>query len=73
MQLIFLPFNYFISSLEVRRYSTWSQWLALGGNTEIRYRASCGVEVPDPMSIKVRITHSMIELLRYICVLTKIS
>ncbi|MCP9257604.1 hypothetical protein DINM_000760 [Dirofilaria immitis] len=41
-----------ISCNEVRRYSTWSQWLAVGGNTEIRYRASCGVEVPNPMSIK---------------------
>ncbi|EFO20980.2 hypothetical protein LOAG_07508 [Loa loa] len=41
-----------MSCNEVRRYSAWSQWLALGESTEIRYRASCGVEVPDPMSIK---------------------
>ncbi|VDM94098.1 unnamed protein product, partial [Onchocerca ochengi] len=41
-----------VSCNEVRRYSTWSQWLAFEGSTEIRYRASCGVEVPNPMLIK---------------------
>ncbi|VBB32294.1 unnamed protein product [Acanthocheilonema viteae] len=41
-----------VSCNEVRRYSAWSQWLTLEGSTEIRYRASCGVEIPDPMSIK---------------------
>uniref|UniRef100_A0A0R3RLA1 Sema domain-containing protein n=1 Tax=Elaeophora elaphi TaxID=1147741 RepID=A0A0R3RLA1_9BILA len=41
-----------VSCNEVRRYSPWSAWLPSGRNTEIRYRASCGVEIPDPMSIK---------------------
>ncbi|VDK37642.1 unnamed protein product [Gongylonema pulchrum] len=37
---------------EVRRYSAWGHWLSLNENTEIRYRASCGVEIPDPTSIR---------------------
>uniref|UniRef100_A0A915Q7Z0 Sema domain-containing protein n=1 Tax=Setaria digitata TaxID=48799 RepID=A0A915Q7Z0_9BILA len=41
-----------VTCSEVRRYSAWSHWLSLGKSTEIRYRASCGVELPDPLLIK---------------------
>ncbi|KAK6102581.1 Sema domain family protein [Brugia pahangi] len=53
-----------VSCNEIRRYSDWSQWLALDGNSEIRYRASCGVEIPDPMSIKT-ILHGSKRVLTY--------
>ncbi|VDN06497.1 unnamed protein product [Thelazia callipaeda] len=49
---------------EVRHYSVWSQWLASSENTEIRYRARCGIAIPDAVSIKAVLLDSKRMLIR---------